>query len=124
MDANSLTPAELRALADKKEQESTPIKEGFLKVDLYDFDAQYSSDPPGRYQIPEEQLDFWLFTKQQQKEIIKNFTESFSKVLSKGARFLCFLDDGKEDWYDDVGYGVEAMDADWAAKYLEKIRKL
>lgn len=123
MDANTLTPAELRALADKKEQESIPVKEGFLKFDLHSFHEQYSGFAPGKYQIFQKH-NFWLFTDKEKAEIIKDFTERFTKVLNKGDRFVCFLEDGRETWYDDEGYGVEAMDTDWANKYLENIKAL
>jgi hypothetical protein len=71
-------------------------------------------------------LNEWVFTPeekdQQLEEIIDNL---FTLAIKKGESFTCFInEDGEEEWYDDVGYGIECMDAKWAEKYLTNIRPI
>lgn len=120
MDANSMTPQQLRKLADEKEENSKPIKEGFLKEDLYSFDGDSSNY--NAYFI--KHRDFWLYSKKTKDEIIKDFASKFALVLKAGTKFVCFLDKGKETWFDDVNYGVESMSEEWAEKYLVNIQKV
>ncbi len=100
----------------KKAEENMPIKEGFLKEDLY----EYVNDDDWMDNIP-----FWLYTIKEKNKAIKEVSNSFKKVLKKGTRFVCFLDKGAESWYDDPAiFGVEDMDEKWAKLYLENIRKI
>jgi hypothetical protein len=114
-----MTSAELYALAAKKHEEEEAAencvkREGFLKEDLYSYDKTVVSE------LEESGfLEFWLYTAKEKETIIFN---SFALVLKKGTRFVCFIDNGKESWFDDVNYGIEEMDAYWAGKYLENVR--
>lgn len=117
MDANCLSPKELRELADKKEAENKVAKVGYLKCDLYNF----NSDASWNGICFKKSTDFWLYTEKTKDKIIKEFIDRFSMVLPKGAKFVCFVIDGEDQWFDDVNYGVEGMDAKWAEKWLENI---
>jgi hypothetical protein len=118
MDANSMSPAELRALADNKEKDEVdrPVKTGTLKFDLYDFDDfdldwYYTFDPECMY-----------FTKEEVDQCVKELPSKFKIVLSKGTKFVCYLENDRDSWYDTSNYGVERMSNKWAEKHLENIQ--
>lgn len=118
MNVDKLSPKELRDLADKLE-EPVLIKEGFLKKDLYQFLSE--TGMPYYYNNDYD----WLFDKQAMKDMILDFTGRFEIVLHKGTRFVCYRDcEGNEDWYDDIGYGLDNKDNEWAKQNLCKIRNL
>lgn len=119
MNINSLSPKELRELADKKELEDRVVKIGYLKEDLYDFHSNGNGN--GIVFRRNWAKLCWLNTKKEKENIIKDFKSRFELVLPAGTKFVCFLYEGREEWYDDVNYGLEGMDAAWAEKYLEKI---
>ena len=48
----------------------------------------------------------------------------FELACPAGTKFVCFIDEDGEAWYDDINYGIENMDADWAAKYLRDIQPI
>lgn len=106
----------------KEDEEKRAKKEGFLKKDLYSYDISGRSCNLG-FEL-ESDTDFWLCDKETKEEWIKLFTEHFELVLKKGTRFVCYIEGGKELWYDDVNYGVENMDEKWAKEYLINIRPL
>lgn len=121
---DEMTPAELRKLADKKEElyPDKPVKEGFLKHDLYYCRDGWDTFDPGEYA-------YWVMTKKVRDEAIKKFADSFGITLSRGTRFECYTDcDGDyEMWYDCGGkrgrsLRVKEADGDWAKEHLEKIR--
>lgn len=105
----------------KEEDDEKPKKVGYLKEDLYsyandrDCDLHFCSDLS---------MDFWLATEQQKENFIKEFVEHFKRVLKKGDKFVCFIVNGKEEWYDDVNYDVECMNKEWAETYLENIKSI
>jgi hypothetical protein len=90
-------------------------KEGFLKKDLYAYDYKEEW---------KENSDFWLYTVEDVREAINELKRSLTVVLKKGTRFICYIDNGVEEWYDDENFGIEGEDATWSKKYLENIRKI
>jgi hypothetical protein len=117
-DANQMTPEELRALADQKEEGEKPIKTGELKHDLYCFDSNAV-----KYHM--NNMEYWMVTKEEVDLFIATVEKLCCSLdLKKGAKFICFLEDGGESWYDDVNYGVEGVGADWAEKHLTNIKKV
>jgi hypothetical protein len=118
MDLNEMTPAQLRELAAKKEEEAANkvIKVGYLKCDLYNF----HSDSGDRMEFRVSWGKSWLKTKEEKEGCIKQFEKRFELVLRKGAKFIKFADDG---WFDDENYGVESMSDEWADMYLENIQE-
>lgn len=93
-----------------------PKKEGFLKTDLYTY--EYGEDW-------ERDTQFWLYTEKELEIARKEFENSFKRVLKKGTRFICFINEsGTESWFDDVNYGVEGQDKAWAKLYLTNIRDI
>lgn len=120
MNANQMTPKELRELANKKEKEDKPIKFGYLKCDLYAFQSTVGYNGIHFYKM--KNVEF-LQSKEQKDELIKEFASRFIKVVSKGDRFECYLDDNIETWWSEFG-DVESMDSEWAEKYLENITKI
>lgn len=118
MDIDKLSPKELRDLADKME-EPVLIKEGFLKKDLYQFTSE--TGMPYYYNNDYD----WIFDKQAMNNMISEFKERFENVLPKGTRFVCYRDyEGNEMWYDDIGYGLDNKDNEWAKENLCKIHCL
>jgi hypothetical protein len=111
-----MTPKELRALADKLEQEEKMVKVGYAKEDLYNFDG-----PGPGITYHRGWGDFWLQTGKKKNLLIEDFISSFALVIPKGTKFVCYIRNGKELWYDDINYGIENMDSKWAEKYLENI---
>lgn len=93
-----------------------PKKEGFLKSDLYEYDyaEAWERDTP-----------FWIYTEKEIEKARKEFEKSFKLVLKKGTRFVCFISaTGVESWHDDVNYGVEEQDKEWAKLFLTNIRDI
>lgn len=121
VDANNMTPTELRKLADQKEEENKVIKEGFLKEDLYSFSNSYAGDAGLSFRKTDED---WLSRRVDRDRIIQEFINSFELVLPKGTRFVAFRYNGTIHWFDDINYGVEEADEDWAEKHLENIRDI
>ncbi len=117
MDINSLTPQQLRDLADKKEVENRVVKSGYLKTDLYNFD---SNSIDGLF-FTKSWGDFWLKSNDEKLRLIQEFDSRFKKVLDKGTKFICFNRDGKEHWSDNINYGLDGLSGEWAEKYLENI---
>lgn len=119
MDIDSMTPQQLRELADKKEKddENKIIKVGYLKMDLYSFESDHYS----KILFAEDWGDFWLKTNEEMLAIIESFKEKFKLVLPKGSKFVCYHYDDQDFWFDDENVGVEQVDNNWAEKYLENI---
>lgn len=116
MNADFMTPAELRALADLKEKENSIIKRATLKHDLY--------EPPqeagfGGIRYHNNEMDHWLLTQHQKNAIIEEFSDQFELVLPKGTPFVAYMVSGNELWYDDVNFGCEDQSEEWARKNLE-----
>ena len=105
-----LNPQQLRELANQIERESVPIKEGYLKEDLYHFSSHYESPPD------------WLTTKQEKDNHIQKYIERFELAIPKGTKFFCYFIDLTECWCDTINYGVEDQNKEWASKYLENIK--
>ena len=108
-----MTPDELRAFADKKENEAweRPVKKATLKHDLYHINGEIRLY---------DHLE-WFST----LEEVNNFIQSYIKNdidLKKGAVFTCFDDNGNDSWFDDEGFGVEGAGQEWADKHLENIK--
>lgn len=95
-------------------------KKGYLKHDLYNFNTDHYQGMVFR----KPWGSFWLLTKEQQDKLIEEFKSRFSLVLKEGAEFVCYIVDGKEEWYDNENYGVEGVDETWAAEYLRGITKV
>ena len=115
MDAKFMTASELRTLAEEKEKENKPIKIGYLKHDVF---LVYNREHAVIF-------DDFVISKQDLKETIKKFLETFHNSIDKiekGAKFECFLFDGIEYWYDIENKGVDEMESDWAEKHLERIK--
>lgn len=128
MDAAYMSPDELRALADQKEQEAKPLKHATLKHDLYRFDSD-SGFPYGtiRLAIPDKFKHHWLYTKEERDEILEIFKsqieENFELTLKKDAKFMCFSYEGTEQW-EDVEFNEVEADDTWAKTHLTNIKKL
>lgn len=113
----------IKKLRDEEENEK-PYREAFLKHDLwtsecFDRDSDLALENPFK-----NDHGFPQITKAEVDGIIKVFKESFEKILDKGARFVSYIDDGEELWYDCVGYGIEGVDNYWAEKHLENFKVL
>jgi hypothetical protein len=115
-----MTPQELRALADKLEKESKIAKKGYLKEDLYSF----TSDQSYGMVFAKSWGRFWFLTKEEQNKIIKEFKNKFSLVLKKDTEFVCFIVDNEEKWFDNVNYGIEGVDQNWAKTYLTNVQEV
>lgn len=121
-----MTSDQLRGYADKtgsegeNELEDKVKKRGYLKCDLYSFE----SDRVQRIAFEKSWGDFWLFTKNHQQKMIKEFEDKFSLVLKEGTEFVCYVVNGVEEWYDNVNYGVEGVSKEWAEKYLRDIEEV
>lgn len=113
-DADSMTPEELRALANKKEEDEilnpTVKKTGVLKHDLYTHNL---------YNISKDtilkELD-WLTTKEEIDKVMGSF--KIEKVLLAGTVFECY---GEDDWNDTIGE-TDCMPDWWADLHLENIK--
>lgn len=109
MKSMELTDEEIKLIeALRKEKKDKPFRVGTLREDLYLFVAKENYS--GLYSDTE--LNMFV-------------ASNFKKILEEGTRFVCFKDEhGKEQWYDDIGYGIERMDCVWAGDYLENIKDI
>lgn len=96
----------------KKKEDDKPKKIGFLKEDLFTIspneDAHIFSN--------------WILSREEKQKEIDEFINNFQLACPAGTKFVCFIDDGNESWFDDINYGIENMDNDWANKYLKDIK--
>lgn len=120
MNIHNMTPAQLRALADQKEQENhQPTHVGYLKHDLYEshFDENVN--------LTCGLKGFWLYNQREmemaRRKLSKKIKESFKLVLHAGTRFDRYFIDGCAAWTDSENFGVQEMCDDWAHEYLEGI---
>lgn len=90
----------------KKEEAKKPKKIGFLKEDLYKV----------------EDLEYYIyerfFSTSEKEQLIEHFKSNIKLVLSKGSKFVCYIRNDQEQWFDDHNCGIEYMSEEWAAKYL------
>ena len=95
----------------KSEEAKKPKKIGFLKEDMYEFNP-----PPGKFGL-------WnFFTFSETNSLIKEFKECFKKTLLAGSKFICYIENGKESWYDCDNFGYERLNSDWAKENLINVR--
>jgi tRNA G10 N-methylase Trm11 len=112
-----LTKAEKEFILEKRrqEEEQKPKKIGFLKEDIYDFNGySLSQDIRGCYYVSASLKD----------KMVTDFINSFTLGLKAGAKFVCFIEDNQEQWYDEENYGIEAKDTEWANERLYNITKI
>ena len=76
-----------------------PIKEAELKHDLYE--------------VEEQTISYGLYSS-------KTLSKLGNKILDKGTKFIYFDTIG---WCDDIGYGIEGMNDNFAKEHLINIRK-
>lgn len=108
----------------KEEENNKPQKVGFLKHDLFFINSRY---PEVRFNIQSfvDKARGWWLEKRAIEDIAKEMEkEMFDLKAPAGTKFVCYVDDGEEVWYDDNNIGLEEMDADWAAQHLEKIEDI
>lgn len=109
--ADTMSPHELRVLADKKEQEDKIQKIGYLKHNLYSLDTDDDLSASFREGL--------FCIEKSEKEEIENKVKSLFKITAKkNTKFVCFIIDGKECWFDDENIGIESMPQEWAEKNL------
>ena len=112
---DQMTAAELRALADEREEQenNTPKKKGFLKKSIYIFE----DDIEFREKLREE------LTAEEGDKLIEEFRSRFKCVVPKGTEFHCFKDGNSYGWFDTIGWGIEDRGEEWAAEFLENIQE-
>ena len=117
-DAETMTPQELRALAEMKEQEDRVVRRGELKHDLYSF-----NDGSTKFDYMNHGFNDFYFSEETKGMVIDKFISLFEPVLKKGTPFVAYYDKMSDccNWYDDVGYGIEDKDDDWAKEHLTNI---
>jgi len=118
MDANLMSPEALRELADKKED--FPVKEAFLKQDFYWIESNDSK----LQKIVAEAEDYSRLDASKLASLKHQFSTLFTISVKKGTRFVCYIEDGRECWYDDTNFGIENMNGDWAKQHLNNIRAI
>ena len=121
-----LTKEEKELILQKRKQAESnkPKFTGVLKHDLYWVDECG----------PEITIDItkvivkngWFLTSENLKELTKLFEKRIGKYIKieKGSLFDCYIENGKESWYDSVSFGIESEDSDWARKNLEDIKEI
>lgn len=110
-DANLMTPAELRKLAEEKEASDKPCKMGFLKHDMYGCVKGFNLN----------QYAQKIHTTEELNVIIEEFKQSFEKVGEKGLKFVCYNYDDEYLWYDEGDGWFADLDDEWAKENLENI---
>lgn len=115
LDANLLTPSELRKLADEKEKIQHKMA-GYLKHDLYILDSKY-------YDLRTKNDAYWWLITQQELEsiLICLKAELTSNKIKKGSKFASYIEDNNILWYHEKECIIDMMNEDWAQENLENI---
>jgi len=127
MDINNMTIEELEKEIEKRKLDTVynkPIKEGFLKHDLYGFNSQYTGQPTSFDINCYCDVDVYSMTKEEANDVIENFKAHIIPYIKKGVRFVCYRYNNRDWWYDDINYGLEQLGNIWAAKHLENVRDI
>ena len=106
------------------EEAQKPKKVGILKHDLYYFNERF---PEVRFSVEDiVEENCWWFTKDTILSIVENIKDDLlsSLLIEKGTPFVCYIGGGEEEWYDDVGVGIEGYDSEWASKNLIDIKPI
>lgn len=116
-----MTPAELRKLADEKEQQEINriIKVGYAKEDIYSLPVEGS----GRLTLTLD-TPYWFGTKDVVEELINNLRNESKVIIPKGHKFECFRGHCGEDVWDSVNSELENMEDAFAKEFLENITVL
>ena len=97
----------------KKEESNKARKIGFLKENIYEFRPTNS-----KYGI------YDYFSESEKNNEIEEFKKLFKLTMQAGGRFVCYVDDGKDYWYDCEGFGYEHLNSDWAEVNLTDIQDI
>ena len=103
---------EMRKKKKLEEDRNKPKKMGFLKHNIY-----FYSQP----HMPETYAS--MITQSEKDSLIEDYESCFS-LLESGTKCVCFIDDGVELWFDDVNFGIEERDSDWAKENLINIQDI
>lgn len=121
LDANKMSPAELRALA--KEKEDSIIETRVTKEDLWQYHSmrEFHMDIYTRLKTISKNgcIDRWL-TKQEYDDLYNCFKRNFESLFDftpKGTEIHCKYVNCKNYWESDSNKIFE--DQDWAERYLE-----
>lgn len=100
----------IRRQREQTANENKPKRIAFLKEAIYTFwgDDYGPSD--------------WIFSPSEKDQEIKEFEKRFKLACPAGTKFVCYMRGNKEEWYDDIKFGIEAMNAKWAKKYLHNFQ--
>lgn len=100
-------------LKHREEQKANKVqKTGRLKHPLWYNNAAYSAS------------DYdWLMTAKELNAAIKEIKESCYTKIDAGTEFVCYVVANEEEWYDNINFGIEVMDKDWAIKHLKDIKE-
>ena len=105
MDANLMSAQELMSLAYKKQQEERDrlaqecvdedkvVKIGYLKHNLYEF-------PGGNFDV-EHYCSEYFFPEEEITKLVDKFKEEFAVIAKKGSKFICYIYDDEESWYEE-----------------------
>lgn len=113
--ADSMTPEQLRELADEKEKQAGDVKRfiGYAKHDIFYLNPVWrkhviSSDRirDGATALSRKDID----------KIKSDIEDSLDIIVKKGDPVHCVVEDGKQLWYDDEEYFL--MNEEWAKKML------
>lgn len=98
------------------EEEGKPKKTAYLKHNLYFFSSK---------SINSNGLCGSFITKKEIDNYILSIRKSFKLyIVPANTKFVCFMNNKKESWYDDYGYGIEKMSAEWAKIHLINIKNI
>lgn len=112
-----LTAKEKELILQKRKEEDLkkPKFTAKLAHDLYALNTETLSDLASTYE---------LLSKENIDHLFSNI-KLYNKVLSKGTKFVGFLnEDGTTSWFDDVNYGIESMGDQWATEHLTDIKSI
>lgn len=116
MNADCMSPAELRALADKKEKESKVVKIGYAKENIYSFDFDRVNFDLKYIVLTATAADNYI------KHIHKSLSQAMRLIIPAETKFYAYKISDTLIWYDGINYGFEFNDSD-SHKYLHNIRK-
>jgi alpha-L-arabinofuranosidase len=96
----------------QEQEEDKPKLQGFAKHNIYMVNDDCY------------QMGNWWFSQSARDEVIQDFIEHFDLAAKKGSKFVCFIIDKRQSWYDDDGYGIDNMSDQWAQENLQDITEI
>lgn len=109
----------------KAEDETKPKKTGILRQSLFILSSPSPEITFNVQHIIDKEKGWWISRDSILGIVEQIKDELMSEVVAPaGTKFVCYIVNGEELWYDDHNIDIEEMDSDWAQKHLTDIKPI